>query len=571
MQTTLPQSYETFSKLGWGEIEPHFQSLLVFPLTKDNVHEWLSDWTKLAELLDETNTRFYVATTLDTTDEAIEKRYLGYLESVITPWRAAEQKLKEKLLASGIEPEGFGIPLRNMRAQAEIFREANLALFNEESRLGTEYSKIIGAQTVEWDGQELTLTQLRPYLQSTDRSVRERAFRAATLRRLEDRETLNDLWAKFMAVRKQIAANADMPDYRTYQWKSKLRFDYTPEDNLRFLDSIEQVVVPAARRMLERERQQMGVDVMRPWDADWRLSIDPLKRPPLKPYKTSDELQRTSTAMFQRVDPAFSGYVDIMAREGLLDLDNRKGKAPGGYCTYFANIKRPFIFMNGVGTHDDVQTMLHEAGHGFHAFESSKLPYHQQAEVTMEFAEVASMAMELLAAPYLSASEGGFYNEGDAARARADHLNKLIRFWCYMAVVDGFQHWIYAHHDEATNPTKCDEKWVELWKRFMPVEDWTGFEPALESYWHRQLHIFEIPFYYVEYGLAQLGAVQIWRNSLRDHRRAVADYRQALALGGTATLPELFQTAGAKFAFDADTLREAVELIESTLDHLQSA
>lgn len=571
MLDTLPHNYEGFSTLGWTQIQAFCTELQNYPLTAENVADWLKAWTRLEQLLDETSTRNYVATTVDTTDEAAEKRYLDYLENVITSWRAAEQRLKEKLLATGLQPEGFAIPLRNMRAQAELFREANLPLFNEESKLETEYSKIIGAQTVEWDGEEKTLTQLRPFLESPDRAVRERAFRVSSARRLQDRDALHTLWVKFLEVRQKIAANADMPDLRAYQWKNYLRFDYTPEDNLQFLDSIEKVVVPAAAKLLERQRQQMGVDVLRPWDADWRFSIDPLNRPPLKPYTNSAELRGTSSSIFHRVDPMLGDYFDIMDRENLLDLDNRKGKAPGGYCTYFANAKRPFIFMNGVGGHDDVQTMLHEAGHCFHAFESSKLPYYQQGEVTMEFAEVASMAMELLAAPYLTNDNGGFYSHPEAARARADHLTKLVRFWCYMSVVDGFQHWVYTHIEAAKDADNCDAKWTELWQRFMPVEDWTGFEAELGSYWHRQLHIFEIPFYYVEYGLAQLGAVQIWRNSLTDQAQAVASYRRALALGGTATLPELFATAGAKFAFNEAVLRDAVSLIEATLDDLESA
>lgn len=568
MLMKLPADFQAFSNLSWEEVEPFFAALRSRTLSEATVSEWLSDWSALAALIEETHNRLYVATTVDTTDEQAEKRYLTYLETVLTPARTAEQQLRELLLASGLEPEGFAIPLRNMRAQAELFREANLPLFNEESRLSTEYMKIIGAQTVEWDGQELTLTQLRPYLESANRELRERAFRAASARRLQDREALNDLWVRFFDLRQQITKNADMEDYRAYQWKNKLRFDYTPGDNLRFLDAIESVVVPAARRLLERERKEMGVDVLRPWDADWRLVIDPLRRPPLKPYSTGAELKEKSITILSQVDSVFGDYIQTMHQEGLLDLENRKGKAPGGYCMYFAHSKRPFIFMNGVGSHDDVQTMLHEAGHAFHAFESSRLPYHHQLEVTMEFAEVASMAMELLAAPYLTQSYGGFYTVSETARARANHLGKLIRFWCYMAVVDGFQHWLYTQPNEGRDPVKCDAKWVELWKRYMPVEDWTGFEPWLESYWHRQLHIFEIPFYYVEYGLAQLGAVQVWRNSLRDPKGAVAHYRQALALGGTQSLPKLFEAAGVKFAFDAATLQEAVDLIEQTIEQL---
>jgi oligoendopeptidase F len=565
MLANLPQTYEDFSKLTWAQIEPFYVELQNRTLTMDTIDEWLSDWTALANRVSETVTRYEVATTVDTTNDSHQTRYLSYLDEVITASRAADQKLKEKLLASGIEPEGFRVPLRNMRAEADLFREANLPLFNEESRLGTEYDRIIGAQTVMWDGQELTLTQLTPYLESDDRDLRERAFRAAMERRLQDRDAIRDLWVQFLDVRQQIAENAGLANYLEYAWREKLRFDYTPEDNRSFHDAIEKVVVPAARRLLERRRDLMGVDVLRPWDADWRFAIDPLKRPALKPFKTMDELVAGTTSMFKRVDPAFGEYLDTMRREELLDLDNRKGKAPGGYMTYFSIVKRPFIFMNSTGSHGDVQTMLHEGGHAFHGFETSKLKYHQQGDVPIEFAEVASMAMELLAAPYLTAENGGFYTQADADRAFADHLVSLIRFWCYMSVVDAFQHWVYTHIVDAHDAAKCDAKWVELWNRFMPVEDWTGFEPALQVYWHRQAHIFTVPMYYVEYGLAQLGAVQIWRNSLSDAKTAVANYRRALALGYTKTLPELFAAAGAKFAFDASILEEVVPLIENAI------
>lgn len=571
MPANLPTTAEAFQKLTWTEIEPFANALFERELSDGSVDEWLRDWTALWALINETQTRLEVATTVDTTDEATNARYLEYLETVITPWRAAEQKLKEKLLASGIEPAGFEMPLRGMRAEAALFREANLPLFNEEDRLETEYDKIIGAQTVLWEGEERTLTQLTPYLESADRSLRERAFRVAAERRLQDRPALNALWLKLLDVRQQIALNAGFGDYRAYKWQELKRLDYTPEDNVRFHDAIEEVVVPAARRLLELRRERMGVDVLRPWDADWRMTIDPLNRPALKPFSDGAELSAKATEMFRRVDPVFGEYMEIMRRENLLDLENRKGKAPGGYMTYFAVAKRPFIFMNATGSHGDVQTMLHEGGHAFHGFETSKLPYYQQGDIAIEIAEVASMAMELLAAPYLTAEKGGFYtSQADADRAFADHLMGMIRFWGYMSVVDAFQHWAYTHFADAHDIDMCDAKWAELWDRFMPVEDWTGFEDSLRGYWQRQGHIYGNPFYYVEYGLAQLGAAQVWRNSLRDHKGAVAAYHHALTLGATRTLPELFAAAGAKFSLDAATLREIVPLIEETILRLEA-
>jgi oligoendopeptidase F len=270
-------------------------------------------------------------------------------------------------------------------------------------------------------------------------------------------------------------------------------------------------------------------------------------------------------AIFQRVDPELAQYFEIMRNEGLLDLENRKGKAPGGYCTGFPVAQRPFIFMNAVGLSGDVRTLLHESGHAFHNFERFRLPYFQQRIPGLEFAEVASMAMELLASPYLSGGEEGLYSEADARRFRLAHLENILLFWPYMAAVDAFQHWIYTHHPAASDPENCDLRWLELWGQYLPGVDWSGLEAAAMTGWQRKQHIFRYPYYYVEYGVAQLGAVQVWRNALNDPAAALASYRRALSLGGTATLPELYKACGARFAFDAATLGEAVELIEQTI------
>jgi len=282
------------------------------------------------------------------------------------------------------------------------------------------------------------------------------------------------------------------------------------------------------------------------------------------------ELEEKGEAIFRRVDPALAEYYATMRREGLLDLENRPGKGPGAYSSTLEASKRDFIFMNAVGVRDNVRTLLHESGHAFHAFESFNQPLYHQRVIPMEFAEVASMSMELLAAPYLTKDEGGFYTPEEAARDRIAHLEKIILFWPYMAVVDAFQHWVYENVDAALDPDNCDEQWAALWDRFMVGIDYTGLEPDKRNGWHRKHHIHRLPFYYVEYGLAQLGAVQVWRNALSDQAGAVAAYRRALALGGTADLPTLFETAGARFAFDAGTLGEAVDLIERTIDSLES-
>ena len=562
----IPTTYEEFQHWGWDKIEPFARRLEERELTEDNVIGWLDDWARLTNLIDETFSRLSVAVTVDTTDEVIERRYNAYMEEVLQPARIAEQRLKEKLIASGLEPAGTEIRLRNMRTEAELFREENVPLFTQESKLGTEYDKIVGAQTVQWEGEERTISQMSPVYQDIDRAKRERAWRLVAERQLADREALNKLWTRFLPLRRDIAANADMPDFRAYRWRDFQRFDYSPDDCLRFHDAIEQVVVPAVSRILERRRQRLSVDTIRPWDTE----VDPLGRQPLRPFTSVETLNATSSSIFHKVDPRLGDYFDIMEEERLLDLDNRKGKAPGGYCTYFAVAKRPFIFMNAVGLHDDVQTLLHEGGHAFHAFEESKLPLYQRSHAPIEFCEVASMGMEHIAGRYLAQSEGGFYSEADAARARIEHLENDLIFWPYMAVVDAFQHWVYTHADAAMNPANCDAKWGELWDRFKPGIDYSGLEDNKVTGWHRKLHIFQIPFYYVDYGIAQLGAVQVWRNSLTDQPKAISDYLTALSYGGTRSLPDLFSAAGAKLAMDADTLREAVDLIEETITQLET-
>jgi len=276
--------------------------------------------------------------------------------------------------------------------------------------------------------------------------------------------------------------------------------------------------------------------------------------------------------MFRRVDPVLAGYFDGMREKGLLDLDNRAGKGPGGYCTFFPVAQQSFIFMNAVGTDGDVRTMLHEAGHAFHNYEASaNLPYFQQRHPGAEFAEVASMSMELLAAPFMAAADGGYYEDpAEAARHREEHLSKIILFWPYMAVVDAFQHWVYENHTAATDPALCDAKWGELWSEFLPGIDFTGYEDVMQTGWHRKLHIFRIPFYYVEYGMAQVGALQVWQQSMADMFAAVARYRRALGMGGTRSLPELYAAAGSEFRFDHGVMAAMVDLLETEIGKLRS-
>ena len=564
--TALPSSGPEFMEWNWEQIEPFYQDLLERPLDVQNVALWLSDWTRLGECIGEAYARFSLANNQDTADPQAESLYIAFLDQIYTQSQAADQKLKEKLLASGLEPQGFDLPLRRMRTEAAIFRSENLPLLSEERKLASEYNKIIGAQTVNWEGEELTLQRLRLVLQSPDRGRREQAWRLAAQRQLSDREAINAVWQKLFNLRIGITANAGLTDYRAYRWAQMLRLDYTPQDCLEFQQAIEQVAVPAASRVYARHARLLGLDKLRPWDVDQDLY--PLEMPTLSTYGSVEDLENGAERIFTRLDPQLGAYYHTMRQERLLDSANRKGKAPGAYCTSFPVTRLPFVFMNAVGLASDVRTMLHESGHAFHNFERLALPYLQQRIPGLEFAEVASMAMELLTLPFIEQGQGGFYEPGEAQRYRAQHLERILLFWPYMAVMDAFQHWAYTHPELAVEPANCDACWLDLWQRYLPGVDWSGLEAEAMTGWHRKQHIYRYPFYYVEYGVAQLGAVQVWRSALNDPQKALADYRAALRLGGMVSLPELYAAAGAKFAFDAQTLGEAVQLVEHNLDVL---
>ncbi len=573
MLSNLPSTPQEIINWTWPSIQKHYQELDARQLDAATEAEWLADWSSVGERLEEMYSRLAVATSTNTADKEAEEHMNKFLDTIFPNAMAADQKLKEKLLGSQLEPKGFEVPLRNMRAEAGLFRTSNLSLLAEQQKLAIEYDKIFGAQTVKWEGEEITLTRLAMNFLQPDRARREKAWRLKADRQLSDRQAINDLWKKFMDLRAKIAGNADLPSYREYAWQQKLRFDYTPADCKSFANAIEAVVVPAATRIYEKRKRALGLETLRPWDLvdGWySRPTSPANVPLLKPFASVDELKSKTSVIFHKVDPVLGSYFDTMLAENLTDLENRKNKAPGAYCTSYTSIRKPFIFVNAVGIHDDVMTLLHESGHAFHVFETARIPYIQQLAVPMEFAEVASLGMELLASPYISKREGGFYSDSETAFARLEHLEGMILFWPFMAVVDSFQQWVYENPTKGVDPEACDAKWGELWDRFLPAVDWRGLEDAKVTGWHRKQHIHQVPFYYVEYGLAQLGAVQIFGNAIKDQQQAVLDYRKALALGATVTLPQLFAAAGAKFAFDYATLETAIGLMEKVIGELET-
>jgi oligoendopeptidase F len=409
--------------------------------------------------------------------------------------------------------------------------------------------------------EQVTLPQLSPHLRDLDRKVREKAFRLSSVPFLEKGEELSELFTRMFHLREQVARNAGFADFRDYSFRSKFRFDYTPDDVERFHQSVEAVVTPAVERIRERRRERLQLSELRPWDS----LVDPYGYPALVPFEAVEDLSETTLRVMNRVAPILGREFGIMMSEGLLDLGSRKGKAPGGYCETLHFRGRPFIFMNAAGTLDDVMTLFHESGHAFHAFAAHHLPLIWQRHPGMEAAELASMSMELLAARYMGEENGGFFTPEEIARARVEHLEDVLISLAHIASVDAFQTWLYTSGKGADHAAR-DQAWLAIRQRFDRGLDWTGLEKERVARWHRQLHIFLYPFYYIEYGIAQLGALQIWRNSLADESAALEAYRAALGLGATRPLPEIYRAADARLIFDREGLGELVALVEQQID-----
>ncbi|MCI0407052.1 MAG: M3 family oligoendopeptidase [Acidobacteria bacterium] len=559
----LPTSPTDFASATWGDVLPFYEELAERPLTRENVDTWLEHWSRLEELLSEAAALAMIAYTCDTADPQKEAAYLRFSTEILPQKDEQGVRLAQRLLDLGYRRADLDMTVARFRTTIGIFREANVPLFAEIEKYGVKYQKITGSFTVEWDGREKTLPQLQPFLRSPDRAVRERAFRALNAPYLSKRDELSAIFDRMFELRDRVARNAGFANFQDYIFQAKFRFDYTPADCERLHRAIEQVVGPALERLLERRRRQLGLDSLRPWD----VYVDPARRQPLRPFTSVEEFIFKAGRVFWRIDPALGRDFQVMVDERLLDLESRKGKAPGGYCETLPFRGRPFIFMNAAATMDDVTTLFHEAGHAFHAFAAHRQPLIWQRHPGSETAELASMSMELLASPYLSVSDGGFFSEEEAGRARVEHFEDILFSLAHIASVDAFQSWLYTS-GHGCDPDARDEAWLAIRGRFEQGIDWGGLERERIARWYRQLHIFLYPFYYIEYGLAQIGALQVWRNSLEDQRQAVAKYRSALSLGSTKPLPELFAAAGVRFTFETETLRDLVALVER---HLESA
>ncbi len=562
----FPRSYVPKSiDLGvWPSIEPLFLELEKRDLsTTAALEQWIADWGELGDVLSEEYSRRHIAHSRFTDDKRLEAAYKYYVENIIPQLKIHNKNLEDRFLASPARKKlpraRYKIYERNLAASADLFRKENVSLQTRASQLEIDYGKICGAMMVRFQGKKWTLQQMAVFLEETNRATREKAWRIIADRRFQDRSRIDGLFDRLLKLRRRIAENAGKPGYEEYAFQSYLRFDYTPMDCEEFGRSVERCAVPMNRALEERRARKLGLQQLRPWD----YAVDVEGRPPLRPCEKSDEFVPLAIKMFKRVDPQLANYIRDMDRKGLFDLDSRKGKRPGGFMSDLAEVRLPFIFMNAAGLHRDLETILHEAGHAFHLYESRLLEISRyRSEVPMEFAEVASMSMELVAGEHYHV----VYGEKDAARARRKTLEGILGVLPWIATIDGFQRWIYRNpgHTRAERTAQ----WLQLDRRFGMRPDWSGIEKYRQSSWQRQLHIFHYPFYYIEYGIAQLGALQVWANYKKDPKQAMAMYRHALSLGGSRPLPELFKAAGIRFDFSEKTIRPLMNLVSRELAEL---
>ena len=550
----------------WAVLEPLFEELagqIQAVQQPEEIEAWLLRLSELDAILDEELARRYIAMTCQTDDAEREQTYLHYIENIlprVKPWHERLGRVYlERPARLQADRHWLEVHDRALENQVRLFREKNIPLQTEESKLSTDYQKICGAMTVQWRGDEKTLQQMTPLQEETDRELREEAWRLVAGRRLTDKDRINELFDRLIELRIDMARNAGFDNYRDYQHRALNRFDYTPADAEGFGQAIEQEVVSLLGADRRHRREQLGVDVLRPWD----LSVDPEGKPPLNPFKNVENLLQGCAGIFNRLHPKLAEQFSVMRRQGLLDLESRKGKAPGGYQYTLDEVRLPFIFMNAAGVHRDVTTLLHEGGHAFHAYAARERDLLAYRDAPIEFSEVASMAMELFGLEHIEV----FYPEpDDAHRARRRHFRDLLTLFPWIATIDAFQHWIYLNPDHTA--ALREEQWVEINHRFSPELDYTSLDEPLRSMWHRQLHIFQHPFYYIEYGIAQLGALQLWLRFREDPQGALEGYLNGLALGGSRPLPELFAAAGIRFDFSPATLRPVMQAIGEELDRL---
>lgn len=556
----LPESFQLTS---WESLKSYFDDLLERTIANEgDLRQWFRDRSELESVIAEDMAWRYIRMTCYTDNKEYAERYQDFVQNIQPQIAPVSDQLNKKAAASEFlnslsQKEGYNIMIRTLRKEIEIFREKNVPLFTEIQTETQKFAQISGAMTVEMDGKELTLQQASVIMMSTDRARREEVYHKITERRLKDKDALDDLFTKLVGLRHNVAVNADFGNFRDYMFTALGRFDYTPQDCFDFHTAISNEVVPLLNDLANERKQSLKVDTLRPWDK----AVDPEGKDALKPFDSSQALVEKTIEVFHRLDPFLGQCLSIMKAMGHLDLESRKGKAPGGYNYPLAEIGVPFIFMNATSTLRDMVTIMHEGGHAIHNFLTRDLALNDFKSTPSEVAELASMSMELISMDHWDIF---FTNEDDLRRAKREHLEDLIETLPWVATIDKFQHWIYENPHHSTEQRR--QEWNTILDAFSDsVTDWSGLSAAKDYLWQKQLHLYEVPFYYIEYGMAQLGAIAVWRNFRNHPQKGLQGYQNALKLGYMKSIPEIYAAAGIRFDFSPAYIRELIQFVKDEL------
>lgn len=558
---------EDFKISSWETLKPFFEDLLHRSIdTESHFQKFLADGSELEAILEEDLAWRYIRMTINTKDEALSEAYRYFVTEIQPQLAPYDDKLNKKIMSSPFtetlkKDPAYFILFRRIKSALDLYREANIPLLAEIAEESQKYGAMSAAQSIEHDGKKLTMQQAAMLLKEQDEALRRQVFEKMTLRRRADYSDFDTLFDGLRKKRHQLALNAGFSNFRDYKLEAMGRFDYTIDDCRNFHKAVKEVIVPLVKKIQEEKLQQLGKDKFKPWDLDF----DPEGKAPLKPFKTGTELVNGTIAMFDRIDPYFADCIKTMKSMQHLDLESKDGKAPGGYNYPLYEIGVPFIFMNAVGAQRDLVTMVHEGGHAIHSFLSRDLTLTGFKNLPSEVAELASMSMELLS---MEEWKEFYTSADDFKRAKREQLEGIIKIMPWIAQVDEFQHWLYE------NPDHTAEERTAFWMQLNHVygtglTDWEGFEDVRETTWQRQLHIFEVPFYYIEYGIAQLGALGVWMNSRDNKTKAVADYKAALRLAYTRSIPEIYATAGVPFDFSANRIGKLATFLLDEIEKLK--
>ena len=549
----------------WKKIEPLFEDLKTREiLSLEDLENWMLDRSELEAVLEEDMAWRYIKMNIDTNNNDLKNSFHFWIKEISPNMAPYSQQLNLKLIESPylneLDNTKYRIYLRKVKKSIEIYREENIPLFTKMEEKQQEYGAICAKMSIDFKGKSLTMQEANQLLKNTNRDEREEAYSKISSRRMEDSEKLDKLYDDLIEIRQNIAKNAGFENYRDYMFSAMGRFDYTATDCYQFHDAIQHEIVPIITLFEEKRKEKLDLIEYKPWDTQ----VDADNQSALNPFENDKDLIKKSINCLNKTRPFFGECIRVMNEMKHLDLKSKEGKAPGGFMYPLYEIGVPFIYMNAVGSQRDVVTMIHEAGHAVHSFLCRNLEMTEFKSTPSEVAELASMSMELLS---MRNWDSYYKNNEDLIRAKKEQLKKVLSGLPWIAAIDKFQHWIYTtEHNSESRKKKWNQISQELGNQ---VINWNGQEDMLANQWQTQLHLYTVPFYYIEYGMAQLGAIAIWREYILHGEKAIDKYIEALKLGYTKSISEIYETAGIKFNFSIEYVKELAEFIKSELEKLE--